>query len=251
MGILNEQRLYFNEFNLTAQITSMNLGASVEAVENTTFNPTANKSARTHELGLHDSDISIEGLYKVGSTGDSDDVFAVSKGLNGNVFSVSAETALEGERVQFTRLMHGEYTPISGGVGDLHKFSVAGQSEGVPLVDGIIMRGDVTNIGPAGTINGTSFQLGAVTASQSLYAAIHLIQLNGSSPSIDVLKIQSDDNAGMTTPIDRLTFTVPKTTVGSELIFVSGAIADDWYRVTFDKSGTSLSIILVVTLGII
>lgn len=131
-------------------------------------------------------------------------------------------------------LKHGE--PAAGGVSG----SVSG-----PVIRGRLMVPKAAHITSA---TGTSSQAGAVTATQKVYAALHVFAVSGASPTLNVVG-RSDDNSGMTTPTTRLTF-AQATGVTSEWMQLAGAITDDYWDFDFTIGGASPSFTFGVTLGI-
>lgn len=139
------------------------------------------------------------------------------------------------------------YTPISGSVGDLATGSISGSSSTGPVVRGQLLH--PSNVSRTSSSSGTGRQLGAVAAGQRVYAALHVISASGTSPTLDV-KVQSDDNAGFTSPTDRITFT-QATGRTSELLSLAGAVTDDYWRVTYTIGGSTPSFAFAVTCGIL
>jgi len=125
-----------------------------------------------------------------------------------------------------------KYSPISGSVGDIHEFEVSASNASGRLVRGKVALPSGSVSGASG--NGTGYQLGALSATQKLYAALHVFDV--SSGGSVVFKVQSDDNAGFTTPTDRITF-VAATGATWENGNVAGAITDDYWRVTYARTG--------------
>jgi hypothetical protein len=82
---------------------------------------------------------------------------------------------------------------------------------------------------------GTIFQLGALTATQRLVAALHVTEFVGTS--LDVV-IKSNDTNNTTTPTTRITFD-QLTAAGSDFDEVAGAITDTYWYAEFTFVGTS------------
>jgi len=128
--------------------------------------------------------------------------------------------------------------PTSAQHGQLARVEAAFAARAARLVDGTILLPAISKVA---TGNGVARQLGAVAANQRLYVAMHILALVGTSV---VLKVQSDDNGGMTTPIDRITSSA-FTAVGSAWAELDGPITDDWWRATWTLVGTSFTALLV------
>ncbi len=138
------------------------------------------------------------------------------------------------------------YKPIDGPAGELAMAAVSLKSSGV------IARGRLLHPGATARTSsstGTGRQLGAVAAGKSLYAALHVVEVSGSTPSLTV-KVQSDDNSGFTSATDRITFTAA-TARTFQWSSVAGAITDDYWRITYTISGTGPSFKFAVTAGIV
>lgn len=139
------------------------------------------------------------------------------------------------------------YTPVQGAPGDLAMGTISGASSTGPVVRGALLH--PSNVTRSTTSTGTGRQLGAVVAGKSMYAALHVISASGTTPSLTVV-LQSDDNAGFTTPTSRISFTAA-TGRTSQLSSVAGAITDDYWRVSYTISGTTPVFAFAVTAGII
>lgn len=141
-----------------------------------------------------------------------------------------------------------KYTPTEGNVGGLAMAKLSGQSS-----TGGVVRGTLIHPGSASRTSsstGTGRQLGTVAASKSLYAALHVLSVAGTSTPTLTVKVQSDDNAGFTSATDRITF-AGATAVGSQWSSVAGAITDDYWRISYTISGTNPVFSFAVTAGIL
>lgn len=140
------------------------------------------------------------------------------------------------------------YTPVSGGVGELAMGTLAGSSSTGPVIRGKLIH--PSNVSRTSSSTGTGQQLGAVSATQSVYGAIHVISASGTNPTLDVI-VQSDDNASFTSPTTRLTFT-QATGKTSQIVSAAGAITDDYWRVSYTIGGTGTpTFAFGVTVGIL
>lgn len=139
------------------------------------------------------------------------------------------------------------YTPVMGAPGELAMASLSGVADG-PIARGTLMH--TTGTARTTTGNGTIRQLGSVAASQRLYANLHVAAMSGTAAPTLIVKVQSDDAVGFTTPTDRITFSTAtgKTTQATN---VAGAITDTFWRVTWTITGTTPSFAFGVSAGII
>jgi len=103
------------------------------------------------------------------------------------------------------------------------------------LVRGFILqpKATITTTG-----DGTAYQLGAVAATQYLYAAIHVFSASGTLPTLDVVIANSATEGGSYTT--RGTFT-QKTAAGYQFLtpVVGAPFTDTWWRVSRTIGGTN------------
>lgn len=136
---------------------------------------------------------------------------------------------------------------IGGQVGELAMARVSGRQSGSPVVRGKLLHALTTARTSSST--GTGRQLGAVSATKRLYAALHVTAASGSTPSLTV-KIQSDDNGAFSSATDRITFTA-STARDYQFSSVAGAITDDYWRISYTISGSGASFNFAVSAGIL
>jgi hypothetical protein len=141
-------------------------------------------------------------------------------------------TETAGDAAWFTRGIITRYDPLGGAKGDAAK-ALTGA-----VYDTAVIRGLCAHPKAARTSdgNGTAVALVGPTASQRLYAAIHVTAYSGFSSV--VFKIQSDDAGGFGSATDRITLaTVTGTT--SEFASVAGSFSSETHhRVTWDVTGS-------------
>jgi len=96
--------------------------------------------------------------------------------------------------------------------------------------------------------NGTAVALTGPTASQKLYAALHVTAYSGLTDV--VFKIQSDDSSGMASATDRITFTTVSGTT-HQFASVAGSFSSETHhRITWDVTGSG-SVTFVAAFGVI
>ncbi len=119
-------------------------------------------------------------------------------------------------------------------VGEMFTLAANASAGGDKIVRGQIM---LPKVAYTSTANGTAVQIGAVSATQKVYAALHVFSASGTNPTLDVI-VESDDveNFGGT-PETQITFaqTDVATAVWSS---AAGAITDDWWRASLTIGGT-------------
>lgn len=158
-----------------------------------------------------------------------------------------AVAATDGSAAYLMRGVTLGYTPVEGTVGELAMASHSAVSSGV-VARGLLLHPAATQRTASGT--GTAREMGAVSATQRLYAALHVPIVAGTTPSLTV-KVQSDDGAGFGSPTDRVTFTAETDgTVGYQWGSVAGAVTDTFWRAIWTISGTNPQFNFAVTAGI-
>lgn len=97
--------------------------------------------------------------------------------------------------------------------------------------------------------NGTGYQVGAVAATQKLYANLHVLSIAGTAaPTLTVFVESSADNT-FAAPTVRGTFAAA-TAKGGQSLQIAGPITDQWWRVRWTISGTTPSFLFVAAIGI-
>ena len=172
-----------------------------------------------------------------------DEILAVDLG-GSYVLSVVPQGGTVGNVGYFTTGIMTSRTILEGSVGDLatHSVTFAGRE---PMIRGVLDT--VSTITSNGNSTGT--QLGAVSASQRVWCAVHVLTAGGTSTPTLTVKIQSDDNAGFTSATDRITLT-NFTAKGAQFSSLVGAVTDDYWRALWTVSGTSPSFQTRIMIGI-
>lgn len=231
----------FDGYDVTGSISATAIEYQAEMLDTTTYGAGA---TRRMTPGFKTVVAQHEGFTEFG-TGAVDPVFYTNVGVTDKPMTMCPTGGAEGELAYTFKAALGQYTPMTAEVGAPLRFSVRGEATSGPLVRATVMQnGTETATGTA-----TARQLGAVTSTQTLYAALHVLTADGTSPSLTVA-VRSDDNSGMTTPTTRGTFTAA-TAIGSEWLEIAGPVTDDYWDLSFTISGTSPSFEFVVVLGIL
>lgn len=160
-------------------------------------------------------------------------------GLSDGAYSIAYNLAAAGEYAYLIDAVETSYNPISGAVGDLHAWEVSGGAN--DLARGIVLDNAII------TATGESADqtLDASTAKQ-IIATAHVSDITG---TLDI-KIESDDNAGFTSPVTQFIFS-QFTAVGGQLIKLDATgITDTFWRVSDTVGGGSPSSNRVVSIGL-
>lgn len=155
----------------------------------------------------------------------------------------------------------------NGAAGDFC-FQIAGCPVGLPLMreSGRVMSYELqgkaqdriqygqilfTSVGTAGitgVANGPVVQLGAISSTQEMWVAYHLLNFpaaSGTSPTLDS-KIQSAAAVGFASPTDRLTLPQRTATVTGSVHRIAGPITDQYWRYVVTAVGGTASPTLYV-----
>ena len=213
-----------DEFDLSADFNAVSLLYGAELVDDTVYGD----DTRSMAGGLQTVRLEGEGYWQVAV----DTRLFAAIGIADTVVSIGPVDGSETSPAFFSLLTEGEYSPVSGTVGEMAAFRVSGEGRG----GGGLIKGQIfiNRTGVSASSNsGTAVQLGAVSATQSVYASLHALTVSGGTLDVTV---ESDDAIGFPSQTTRITFT-QITAVGSEFASTAGAITDDWWRVDFVVGG--------------
>jgi hypothetical protein len=242
LQVLRDCKLIVGKYDFSSKMNALALNYGAEALDDTTF---ASGGTKSNTGGLKTVTFQHEGLFDTG-TGSVDEVFYGNIGLADQPVAISPEAGAEGELAYFFKSLQTKYSP-SGKIGQLLAFSVGGEAQHSPLVRGIVGQ----NATRTATGVGTAYQLGAVSATQKLYAALHVLAKSGTATPSLVVKVQSASDQAFTEPNDRITFAAQTDANAVWATPVAGAITDTWWRVTWAITGTNPSFQFIVPVGIL
>jgi hypothetical protein len=236
-----DARIYLAQFSLGAFSRSVELTHKAAALDATTFGNTT----KVHLAGLKEINLSFSG-YQDYALLAPDAAFDSKFAIVDAPVTLSPDGGEVGETAYFFKALHAEYTPMSATIGEMAPFSASASASSGKLVRGVIAAtGSKTS-----TAAGTSQTLGAVSATQSIYAAMHILSVTGTNPTLDmIVQSDADDNwgAGATT---RVTFT-QATAAGSQFLSAAGPVTDTYWRVSWTIGGTATPTFnIVVAIGI-
>lgn len=227
-------------YRLTTNLHAVALGISAEEVDATVFGDTAPRRL----VGMMDDAIAYDGymdeenagLARAAALGSQDVVF--TSWPLGGVGGALTDIAYCG------RAMFSEFK-CDFKRGDVGRFNLSGKcSPGEKSVRGTLMH----NANRTSSSNSTGVQLGAVGATQRVYAAAHVIAFGGTNPTLGVTVKNSPTQGGAYTT--RLTF-AQATGLTSEWVSAAGALADTWWRIDWAIGGSAgPNFTFVVAVGI-
>ena len=211
-------------------------------------------SGRVRKAGLASVTARVEGYREA----TADTGLAAGLALTDVPFSVVHKNT-ENEIAYFFKALWAEMNPIAGAVGEMARMSLTAESSSgaitAPVAGALVrplIRGILGAHQTAAEATGTSmpFELGAVSATQYLYAALHVYGASAAD-TLDVT-LESDALATFLSPTTQLTF-AQKTAIGYEWAtpVVGAPITDTFWRVKWTIGGTLPSFAFAVTFGIL
>lgn len=193
--------------------------------------------------GLRTVNFNMAGFWQVdGSSDQAVDNQAFSQLGTADQVYTFGPVETEGSPAYMFQAMKSQYV-FGGTVGEIMPFSLAANgTSGQGVVRGQLAkaRGTVAATGALGSV----VELGAVGASQYLYATFHVF-----SPGTTItVTVESDDNSGFSSATTRATLGPITTSGGTWATRVAGAITDTYYR--FNVTGITGSHTVAGALGI-
>lgn len=216
--MLTDCKIMLGGYNLSGYHNSMNLEYGAEMLDDTVFGTNGTRSNKP-------------GLKTVSMTGN---IFwdTTQDGINYNRIGAVREVMSwahlgnsEGDTVFTTRGVNANYNPLSGAVGELMASEFDAMAANTPLV-----RGKLLATGSkAASGNGGGILVGAVSATQKVYSALHVLAIAATSI---IVEVESDDAVGFASPTSQITHTtfLGAGTVGAEWMELAGPITDTYWR---------------------
>jgi hypothetical protein len=241
--ILRDAKIYVDKYDVSGDLNQGSLTTGAEMVDATTFGATV----RIKKPGLFTVEYALNGFSNFGA-GLSDEGFFTGVGLVNVPHTVVPEGAVMGNTAYFFKGAQAQYSP-GGTVGEMIKFSVNGGVSGGRAVRGLILEPGTTM--RTATANTAEVLVGAASAPQSLYAVLHILELQGATHTLDVV-IQSD-TTGFPSPLTRITL-VQQSVLGSVYATPVTGVTDaqTYYRVAYTIGGTGTpGFRFVVAVGIL
>ncbi len=224
----NNVTTWFSGYDMTGDLNSTTLTMEYEALDSTVYQPASNTNpCRTRTAGLDDVQLSESGLWQAGS-GTVDPTAFTALGGGSQVISVSNDGA-ESSVAYLFRARQYNYQ-LFGQVGELAPFQLTAQAArgtglaAVPAVRGRVLKtkADVSGTGATGT----AYELGAVGATQYLYAGLHVFSAGTTLTAV----LESDNASNFPSATTQITFSSITAAGGYWGTRVAGAITDTWYR---------------------
>lgn len=228
---LKNAKIWLGGYDITADFNQVGLSQDAEILDDTRFGP---ELARSVVAGLQSAKASGKCFFAAKSTAPIavDDILAASLGLASVPLSVGNTNAGAVGELAYALLARSASLRRGGRIGEQIMVDLSAESVGSPLVHGVVLHNGAETAGG----NATAQNLGLLASSKVAYAALHVLASSGGNL---VVKVQSDDAAGFSSPTDRITFTTA-TAIGSEWKTLAGPISTDTHwRALWTLTGTA------------
>lgn len=246
LQVLTNAKILAGQADLSGWSNQVEITSEVEELDSTTF---GTSGYRSKQGGLKQVNIKVSGFWEAAASAAlagtyPDDRLFADLGVAAVPMTISPTGAAVGDVAYFSRVMRPSYQ-LGGQVGDLVGFESNAVGDGAPLLRGKI--GD--NQARTATGTTTPQQLVVPSASTRVYAAIHVLAVSGTTPSLTPT-LQGDNAVGFPSPVTVATGSA-MTAVGSQWLAGSyGVTVDDWYRLSYVISGTSPSFTVVAAFAV-
>jgi len=241
MGVLTSAKICLGQYQITTDLQSCDISLGVETVDDTVWGDTT----RTHAAGIETMEVSGSGFYASDGTSAIDDILSSSLSAVNTPFTVAVPTGAEADRMYSFLSLQSEYGAISGSVGDIHPVAFKAVGSGYQFIGRVEKALGATTA----TFQSTGSQLGALSATQSLFGVLHVVTVSGSSPTLDI-NVESDDNSGFSSATVRGAFTQATAATSQMLTPIAGAITDDYWRINATIGGSTPSFSMLCGIGI-
>lgn len=236
--VISNAKVWLGKYDVSGDINALAMRYGADMQEATTIADTA----RVRRPGLKSFGMQLDGFVNLG-TGLVDDAINGLVGVRDTPVIVGPLTGADGELAYGAVLDVASYAP-GAAVGEMYSFSASGEGSG-DLIRGTLMHAATRTATGTGTIR----QLGAVSATQKLYAGLIVTSASGTTPTLDVT-IQSAAVVGFGTPTTRVTFSTASAAGAQWATPVAGAVTNQFWRVSYTIDGTDPSFSFVVFIGI-
>lgn len=239
--VLTDTKIYLSCMDLTGYGNRTELAVKVDVLDKTTF---GSGGTREKVGGLFDTTGVIEGFWQAGDATQPDDSLFSTLGTSIPATWAPTLGATAGDLAYLTKVVSAKYD-LSEQIGQLAAWTVDLNGT-APVARGQIAHATGTTRSSSGT--GTAVQIGAVGASQRLYANLHVLASTGTGQSL-IVKVQTSSTSAFSSPTDQITFSSASAVTGIASS-VLGSITDTWARVVYTIAGTSPGFQFVASLGV-
>lgn len=229
-------KIYIDFYDFSADMNSHSIGQTCDLKESTCYGDLF----KQRQPGLRDAQFGIAGNVDLSGATDQETIMQAKMAVHNVPLIIAPTPTVIGSPCEFAFIDFARYSPRAQH-GEIFKFDISGNLATRRWIRGQVLWSPATSI--TGTSNGTEVNLGAVSASQSLYVAIAV--LSHSANGNLIFKIQSDAT-GFASPTDRVTFATATDKTSEMPTPVAGAITDDFWRAAVTTmTATSATAIVV------
>jgi len=218
---------------------TISIDGTVDVKEVTTF---GSGGYRAHAVTLASANVSAEGFSDMATTGTDVSLPVTGFGAS-RVLTVSVPGTTAADPAFMTEGPGNTLTPWGGSIGEMARFKLGFVSNGK------LVRGSLLHPKAARTASGsgTAVAFTTPTASQSLFATFHLLEVAGAGTC--TFTVQTDDNGGFSSATTRITSTA-FAAIGKQFTSLAGALAGETHvRVSWVISGFT-SCTFIVAAGV-
>lgn len=236
---LTDATIWVAGYDFTGDANQLALHISADELDNTTFGA---GGYRSRIAGLRHSELQVGGFWQSATADAVDPQVFPSLGAADRVVTVAPDDAETTPAYMFQAVKLGYQ--MFGQIGEVTPFSLSAMgSNGVGTVRGQVAKakGDISATGATGT----ALELGAVGATQYLYAVCHCFSI-GTSFTLQIQSDAASDFASATTQITIGSITAAGGTWGTR---IAGAIADTFYRVNVSAVSDTSQIAVAIGIG--
>jgi hypothetical protein len=245
--ILLDARTFVGGADLSGNGNQIELDWGAEVKKTTNWK---SGGAEENVAAVHGCSIKAGGQWEAGSIGKPDDTFwAMRRTLDPWSVAPRSDSDLAAGGLMYVlgRAVRSKFQ-FWDAVGEVAPWSGEARSAW-PLARGKCLHPSGTPRTATGT--GTAVLVGAASAIQKVYANLHVLSISGTATPTITVKIQSDDNAGFTTPADVAGGSfAAATTISGQAIRMAGPVTDTYFRASWTITGTTPSFLFLVSLGI-
>ena len=235
--VLVDAQIYYNEFNISGLMNQVAVQYNADTPEATVL---SGDGTRRRISGLIDVQVNANG-YIDQSAKDKGIYDRIGNSLAGNL-SVASENGVLGSRAYFLKVHQGTYN-ILGAIGEVAPFTLD------TMANDRLVRGIIGATGVKDSDGSETFKLGPVAADGGIFAMMHVIGVEGTTPTLDV-KVQSSTAKAFTSKTERFAFTQVTADPTSELKSLESAVTDEHWRVAWELGGTDPVYDIFVALGV-
>jgi len=234
-------RLFVSGADLTSRSNKVEWAAQIEDKETTNFG-SAGWKERLGALG--EFAVMGAGQWEAGDSTKVDDMAFAAMGAANAVTTCPSDAQVGG--IAWLGNTIGCKYNLGAQVGEVAPWTLEAPGTWPPS-RGVVLHPPGTPRTSTGT--GTAVQYVAASASQFVYATLHVLSVSGTASPTITVKVQSSVDNTFASPTDRITFTAA-TAVGAQISRLAGAVTDTWYRVSYTISGTNPSFLFLAAVGV-